>query len=137
MKVFVDADAFVAIMKYSDSNHDKALHQLDYLLSQSAEFLTSNYVFTEVVTVLSQRVGQSMAMQFIKIMRSTISPFTVRWVDQDIEDRALNIFTKQTFKNISFVDCTNMAIIQNDHLDQIFSFDSVYRKNNFTQSPYQ
>lgn len=55
--------------------------------------------------------------------------FTIRWVDEKIEEYALEIFAQQTSKNTSLVDCTNMAIIQRDGIDRIFSFDHIYGKN--------
>ncbi|MFA5995833.1 MAG: PIN domain-containing protein [Patescibacteria group bacterium] len=131
MKVFIDADALIAIMKHDDINHDKAFKCLEKLVQQEVIFLTSNYVFAEVVTVLSQRVSQASAKQFINIMRSTDSPFIVRWVDEIIADEAVTIFEQQTSKNVSFVDCVNMALVKIDNIDQIFSFDSVYKKNKF------
>ena len=48
------------------------------------------------------------------------------------EQTAIQIFKAQTSKNTSFVDCTNMAFMQQLNLDAIFSFDKVYRKNKFT-----
>lgn len=127
--ILVDADAFIALAKSDDSNHQKAQKQLKHLLAESVSFLTSNYVFSEVVTVLSQRVNHQAAVAFIETMRSTESLFTIRWIDSAIEERALEIFKKQTSKNVSFVDCTNMALMSYDYIDRIFSFDRIYNKN--------
>lgn len=129
MRIFVDADAFIALMKRDDSNHTIARQRLEKLLQHDHVFVTSNYVFSEVVTVLSQRVSHDAAMQFIETFNNPTSVFTVRWVDEDIEAQAIEIFSQQTSKNTSFVDCINMAIIQRDGVHRIFSFDQIYRKN--------
>ena len=36
---------------------------------------------------------------------------------------------EQTSKNVSFVDCINIAFIKEKHINGIFSFDSIYKKN--------
>ena len=129
-EMFVDSDIFVALAKEDDSNHRKAQSILDGLVRKSIRFLTSNYVFAETITVISQRVGRQQALSFIQTIKSPDSPFSFHWINEDIEKLALDIFAEQNSKNVSFVDCTNMAIIRRDHIDAIFSFDAIYRKNN-------
>jgi len=129
-KVFVDSDGFVALTKEDDANHTKALRLLEQTFKENPMFLTSNYVFSEVVTVLSQRVSHQAALQFIQTVKSS-SGYTIVWVDEDIEAEAINIFSSQLSKNTSFVDCTNMAIMKRENIDTIFSFDEVYKKNGF------
>lgn len=129
-EIFVDSDAFIALAKEDDSNHRKAQSILAQLVSKPIQFLTSNYVFAETITVISQRIGRQQALSFIQTMKSSNSSFSFRWINEDLEKLALDIFIKQNSKNVSFVDCTNMAIIHRDNIDTIFSFDAIYRKNN-------
>lgn len=129
--VFVDADAFVALAREDDTNHSHALRILQFLSRQSVGLITSNYVFAEAVTVISQRVGHQAALSFIEEVRSPESTIFIDWIYQEIESRAMQIFAKQTSKNVSFVDCTNMAILERGEIDHIFSFDAAYRKNGY------
>ncbi len=129
--VFVDSDAFVATLKEVDTTHKKALFLLDNLLQQSAILVTSNYVFSETITVLSQRMGHEAAVAYTKQMQSPSSFFLKEWVDESLEEAAIEIFKHQTSKNTSFVDCTNMVFMKRLNIDAIFSFDEVYRKNGF------
>jgi uncharacterized protein len=130
--ILVDADAFIALAKQDDVNHERAVQILTSALKKPFRFLTSNYVFAEVVTVLSQRVGHDAARAFIHEMKSPNSEFSLYWIDEDIENSAIEIFEDQTSKNVSFVDCTNIAIIRNAQLQGIFSFDKTYPKNNIS-----
>lgn len=57
--------------------------------------MTSNYVFAETVTVISQRVNHQAALSFIRETSSPASPLAVHWIDQT-EQQAIHIFTKQT-----------------------------------------
>lgn len=131
INVFVDSDAFIAFMKKDDTLHSKAVKYFKKLSDQDVHFLTSNYVFSEVITVASQRISRSAALQFIETVRSAQNPFDIRIVDQETNDLAVDIFQVQKSKNVSFVDCANMAIMTRYRLQAIFSFDMIYQKNGF------
>lgn len=128
----VDSDAFVALSKNDDSNSAKAQQILNILKLQKTKLYTSNYVFSESITVISKKVGYLAALSFIEVMKSSKNPFSFIWIDETIENMALEIFKQQTSKNVSFVDCTNMALLRHDQINAIFSFDESYRKNGFT-----
>lgn len=129
LTILVDSDAFVALTKKDDSNHEKAKRIFQVLHDKPVTFLTSNYVFSEVCTVLSQRVGHQMAVAFIDSMKSEDSVFVIEYITEDLETEAISIFKEQTSKNVSFVDCTNIAVIRKEAMDGIFSFDKSYGKN--------
>ena len=129
LTIFVDTDAFVALIKKNDSNHTKAKNIFQKLQGMSIEFATSNYVFSEAITILSQKVNHATAVRFIDAMLSSENIFNIKRADEAIEDVAINIFKDQTSKNISFVDCTNMAFVRKIGINGIFSFDKAYATN--------
>ena len=128
--IFIDSDVFVAFIKKDDSLHVPVRRVFQRLQEKQTVFCTSNYVFAEVVTVLSQRVSHELAVKFIEALHAPDADIEVQWVDIETEARAIGIFRRQTSKNVSFVDCVNMAIVQIHGIDAIFSFDAVYKKNN-------
>ena len=130
--ILVDTDAFIALVRLDDANHERAQRLFQALEKKSVTFCTSNYVFSEVLTVLSQRVGHSTAMEFARSIKSVHNPILVHWVNEEVENRALTIFEAQASKNVSFTDCTNMALLDRLTLEYIFSFDAVYRKNGYS-----
>lgn len=129
--IFVDSDVFVSVLRKDDSNHQKAKRLYLQLEKLNVSFATSNYVFAEVITVISQKIGHKIALEFISNMRSLDSIYNFIRVTPEIEEMAIEIFKKQTSKNVSFVDCTNMALIKHDNLTAIFSFDEIYKKNGY------
>lgn len=131
-KIFVDTDAFVALAVKNDANHEKAFPLLTLLRKKRVLFFTSNYVFAESITVISQRESHAAAVTFIENMQLSASPFQIKRADEALEEEALLRFKAQTSKNTSFVDCTNMVFMQQLHLNAIFSFDQVYRTNKLT-----
>ena len=130
-KIFVDADAFVALAREDDANHERAVSSLRYLIKQPTVFITSKYVFAESVTVISMHMGHAAAVRFIEAMQSDESIYLLQRTTDVIDEAAIQIFKEQTSKNTSFVDCTNMAFLKQFHMDAIFSFDGVYKKNGF------
>jgi len=129
LTIFVDTDAFVALIKKNDSNHIKAKNIFHKLQGIAIEFTTSNYVFSETITIVSQKINHPTAVRYIDAMLSSENIFDIKRVDETIEDLAISIFKDQTSKNISFVDCTNMAFVRKIGLNGIFSFDKAYTTN--------
>jgi predicted nucleic acid-binding protein len=119
IKIFVDADAFVALTVETDTNHEKARSLLNHLTVNPVLFLTSNYVFSESITIISQRATHQAAITFIAKMQSMESPFQIIRADENIEEEAIGVFKAQT----------SMVFMKRLDLDAIFSFDEVYRKN--------
>jgi len=82
------------------------------------------------VTVISQRIGHETAIQFIDTIMSNTSYIQILdgW---SVKEKAIEIFKRQTSKNISFVDCTNMAFLDGGQFQSIFSFDWAYKQNGY------
>lgn len=135
--ILVDSDAFIALAKEDDTNHQKAIKLLGELNNDEVNFITSNYVFSETVTVLSIRISHKAALDFIARIKSPQNPFSIKRVNEELEEKAIEIFKSQASKNTSFVDCTNIALCKEMKVDAIFSFDEVYRKNGLTAVEFQ
>lgn len=124
MTVFGDASAIVSFYDSSDSNHKKA--QKLAIQFSTDKFIISNFVFAEIVTILSQRMGKQPA---IIAGNELITAYTIVKLTTDIETLAWEIFKKQTSKNVSFVDCTTFALYQKGAFDKAFTFDNDFKPN--------
>jgi predicted nucleic acid-binding protein len=129
--IFIDADIFVASVRTDDTSHTPAKDLYQTLEGEPVTFVTSNYVFAEAVTVISQRVSHAAAIEFAHTVRSAQSPIRILWLDEAIAELALDIFAQQTSKNVSFVDCTTMALAERSSIDYIFSFDKVFKQRGY------
>jgi len=127
-KVFIDADAFVALVRVKDKNHRKAKRVYKYLKKKKASFFSSNTSLYEAVTVISQKISHKKAKEFLIKVHQGLS---VIFINPEREKRATFIFSKQISKNVSFFDCLNMAIMKELGIKEILSFDEDYKKNNF------
>lgn len=129
--ILIDADAFVALVKIDDANHQRAEDIYVALEDMSVEFYMTGYVFAEAVTVISQRISHEAAVQFIDTIKSSESSIQKLSDTREYENAAITLFKQQTSKNVSFVDCVNMAFLQAGGLEYIFSFDGAYKRNGF------
>lgn len=124
MTIFVDASAMVSVYDPKDPNYHQAQSLTQQFLNN--QVITSNFVFAEIVTILSQRVGKDDAILAGNFIRQH---FTIMELTTEIEDLAWEIFKKQTSKNVSFVDCTVFALYKKGVFDKAFAFDSDFAKN--------
>lgn len=127
--ILVDTDAIVALLNEQDANHRKALEVVNFLVRNSLLFVISNHVFGESLTVVSKKVGHKEAVDYLHQVKGGL--FEILRINEKLEDLAYNIFADQSSKNVSFIDCTNMAVLIRYRWNTIFSFDQVYPKNGF------
>ncbi len=128
LDILLDADGLVALMNSKHVNHEKAIQARKILLSRGTTWYISRYVVSEVATILSMRVSHKAAVRFLDDLKHS-SEVHVIDTNDDLEEETQKIFLEQVSKNISYVDCHNVALIRRYKLDGIFSFDEHYRKN--------
>lgn len=130
-KLLIDADVFVALKNISDINHKLALKIAKALSLAKIRLFTSDPALGEAITVISQNIGHSDAVEFAEEI--TKSNIEIVEIDGKLRQGGLSIFKKQTSKNTRFTDCLNMAILKKEKLSMIFSFDEHYKKNGFSR----
>jgi len=123
MKVFVDADAFVGLTIPTDAHHKTAVSLVKVLKDKKAQLFTSSDVLKEAATVISQRGSHKAAVEFLRKIISGEVDVTVIFVDEEINQRGIEIFTKQASKNVSVFDCTSFAVMEKYKIEHAFSFD--------------
>jgi len=128
-KLFIDADVLVALNDKSDNNHQKAVTLVSLVSVARTPLITSDPAFGEAITVISQNVSHKQAINFA--IGTLSSQTEIVEVNSGLRQQGLEIFEKQTSKNSRFTDSINMAIMKNEKLDTIFSFDEHYKKNGF------
>jgi len=124
MKILVDADALIALAKEDDVNHAKAVKIAQSL--QKETLYVTPLTIPEAVTVVSYRLSQKTASQFLKEAR--LRKLVELSLTSQVCFLADEIFLKQERRKTSWIDCLNVAMIKIHHLDGIFSFDKFYAK---------
>jgi len=124
MTIFFDASAAVSYFDVKDVNHAQALSLSSHFGEN--KIIISNYVFAEIVTIVSQNAGKDAAIDAGNYIRNN---FSIIRISPEAENLAWEIFKKQTSKNVSFVDCTTFALYQKGVFDKAFTFDKDFKIN--------
>lgn len=123
----VDTDAIIALLKLDDPHHKIASRLSAESKKKNVQFFLSQYTVAEVATVLSYKVSQTIAIQFLAGIHHF--DLTVIGATEAHFLKAEEVFVGQKKKGTSFFDCLNIALVQLSGFDGIFSFDKVYQKN--------
>jgi len=126
-EVLSDSDFFIALYKRDDTNHERALKLLEKLSEESWGLALSVWAYSEVATVLSQRVGQAAARNFMSDMES--SGARIIQTTDELFEKTQEVFKAQRSKNVSFTDAGNIALMRMVGFNSLVSFDEDYRKN--------
>lgn len=121
-RVFVDSNYLVAFFNAKDTLHHRAAVLAKKLESDKIIIVISNFIFLEVVTVLAQRVGKETAVwvgQYL-LENPKIKMFHI---DMTLQSDAWRIFQHIKNKNISFVDCSILALMQAEYISDLLTFD--------------
>jgi predicted nucleic acid-binding protein len=123
MKILVDTDFLIALIKIDDKNHLKTIDKVQKI--KEAKVFITPFTIPETVTVLSYKVSHIAAKNFLKTARNKFSELPL---NEEIIALADKIFLSQNKKGTSWIDCLNVALIKYYKLDGILSFDNFYLK---------
>lgn len=129
IRLFIDADAFIAIADTNDSNHVHAIELQKRIDHSDIRLYTSQYAIGEAITVISQHGGLQLAiLAGTAILTGNI---TIPNTTQVHMKYALSRMAEQTSKNSRLTDMINMALMDELKIDTIFSFDKHYAQNGY------
>ncbi len=125
-RVFVDTSSFVALQDENDPNHQKALGLARKVLEQKIQLYTSSEVVGETLTVVSRKLGKKQAEIFFQDFPE--SGVIEIFFDSELHQKTIKLFLQIAAKNISFIDCSNVIIMQSLNIKQIFALDQDFKK---------
>ncbi|MDP3103332.1 MAG: PIN domain-containing protein [Candidatus Methanoperedens sp.] len=126
MSLLIDTSALVAARNADDKNHNKALDIMTRALKgEFGKLYISDYIFDEAVTIAYIRTGNKNFANDIGIFART-KPIIFRFIEPIDFERAWEIYLQFQDKNFSFTDCTNIALMERNGIDTIFTYDSEF-----------
>jgi len=129
--VFIDTNAFVALIDTRDSRHQEATAiSEDLLANYRKPHLTTDYVLDETYTFLRLRVGHKEAIKFGESIKEG-KDIKVISLSQNLLDEAWELFKKYTDKEFSFTDCTSFVVMRKYGTTHAFSFDKHFSQAGF------
>ena len=126
--IFIDSNVIVAYKNQDDEFHSQAVDLVRRL--EDAEFgggLISDYNFSEILTVLLLRAGLKQATEVGDILLNSKNIEIAR-SDDLIFNKTYGIFRDQEKTKLSFVDCSNLAVMELYGIRKIATFDKEFKK---------
>jgi len=94
------------------------------------DFLTSDYILDETVTLLLVRHSHAAASDFLHTITASES-LRLEWVDSDRFHTAAEFFTGHGDKEWSFTDCVSFALMHDLKIEDSFTTDHHFRQAGF------
>ena len=123
--VFIDTSFLVALYNKRDALHEKAKLYAGCL--DKVHVVISNFILLESYTILSQRTSKQQAISFGNYVRR-YNPYSMFWIDRELEDEVWHTFTSIKDKNFSYVDASILAVMQKEGISHLLSFDQAFEK---------
>ncbi|MEM3390388.1 MAG: type II toxin-antitoxin system VapC family toxin [Thermoproteota archaeon] len=125
MAVFIDTGVFVALRNADDENHERSKELMRRALkAEFGRIYTSDYVIDEALTTALVRTRRlDLAVDIGRYIME--SPrITKLWTTKEVFETAWEKFMILKDKTLSFTDCTTLAHMEKNGINQVLSFDS-------------
>ncbi|MEE9164994.1 MAG: PIN domain-containing protein [Nitrospinota bacterium] len=130
-QIFVDTSGWYSIVDAKDPKNTAAVK---WFRNNSLPLLTTNYTFSETLTLIRYRLGHNAAITFGKKLKNSNSVALYR-VTEDEEKKAWLLFEKYSDKKFSFLDCISFAVMENLKIKEAFTFDKHFKQIGFRILP--
>lgn len=121
-RVFADANYFVALFNPADSLKAQALAVAQDISDSGITLVISNFIFLEIVTILSQKADRAISIGAGQYLLKN-KRIEIIHIDEQLHQQTWELFQKVDHKNISFVDCSTLVILQAENISRLLTFD--------------
>ena len=133
-KVFLDTSYLLALELTRDQNHEAATHHWQSIVPSRPSFVTTSYVFDEVVTYFNSRGQHEKAVQVGNSLLLSPSVEFVH-VDQSLFHEGWEHFQQHRNKDYSLTDCISFIIMKQLSIHIGFTFDGHFAQAGFEKAP--
>ena len=116
-KIFVDTSGFFAFLNQDDLHHEEAKAQFG-----SGSRVTSNYIFDELMTLLTARGQKDFSVSFGAELR-TGKDVKYHFLTLTEEEKSWQLYKKYRDHPLSFTDCTTLVLLREHRASKLLSFD--------------
>ena len=132
--VFVDTGAWMACADRADPAHLACRAARDATLDAGRILITTDFVVDETLTLIRFRLGLAAANAWWQQIDGSAR---LRWerVGSDRFERARSLFLQYRDKDLSFTDCTSMAVMRELKLKSVLTTDRHFQQVGFDVMP--
>lgn len=131
---FLDAAFVIALELSEDQHHDDAHDHWNGLTGNSISFVTTSYVFDEVVTFFNSRHLHSKA---VSVGTNLLKAPRIRLihVDEDLFYDGWEYFRQHQDKKFSLTDCISFVLMKRLEIVEALTFDKNFAQAGFKKLP--
>jgi predicted nucleic acid-binding protein len=132
--VFVDTGGWMACADGGDPAHATCRAARDGRLEGGHTLITTDFVIDETLTLIRFRLGLGAAKAWWQQIDGSVR---LRWerVENDRFERARHLFFQYRDKDLSFTDCTSIAIMRELKLTTVLTTDRHFQQMGFEVLP--
>lgn len=132
--IFLDTSYVIALELASDQNHRAALKHWRSAAKSLPLFITTSYVFDEIVTFFNSRGHHAKAIEIGNRLLSSPSIRLIH-VEEDLFQLGWSYFQKHKDKGYSLTDCLSFLVMEEFGTDTAFAFDKHFVQAGFKRVP--
>jgi predicted nucleic acid-binding protein len=133
-KLFLDTGYLIALEAADDQHHKIALAHWQNLKKSLYRFITTSYVFDEVVTFFNSRNFHAKAIEIGKLLLGSPSVNLVH-IDEALFHEAWRYFIQHSDKSYSLTDCASFVVMKRLRVQIALTFDQHYVQAGFERKP--
>ena len=133
-KVFADTSGWASLFLEKDSYHAKASTFITQWQQQSQNVVTTNYVLSELIVLLSSFRGQQRLaiLKFIETIRSA-NWIEIVHVGELLDKKAWQFLEKRLDKRWSLVDAVSFIVMQERGMTEALTADHHFEQAGFVR----
>jgi uncharacterized protein len=131
-ELFVDTSGWANLIDVSQPFHPLVAQIYQNARSQQRKIITTSYVITELVALLSSplRIPRPKAIAFIQGLKD--SPYVeVIYISKEIDTSAWELLTQRQDKEWSLVDCSSFVVMQQRKITEALTGDRHFEQAGF------
>lgn len=122
LNIFLDSNYLIGLFSIKDALHNQCLKLARQIQSGNHLLRGTNYVISEVITVLAQRAGKAVALEAGKYLLNQ-NKIGIIQQTKSHDQRTWLLFKKTRNKNISFVDASIITTMHYEGIKVLVTFD--------------
>ncbi len=132
MNIFADTSGWAHLFDSKQEHHQSAVSILNSLQLHNRQFITTNYVLTELVALLTSpmRFPRERVIHFVSEMKNSRFVRVVH-IDETLDADAWTLLTNRADKTWSLVDCSSFVIMQRQKLTEALTTDHHFAQAGF------
>ncbi len=125
--VFIDSSGLIAHFIESDPYHRRATGEIRRILKEGRSFLTTNYVFDEVISRVRRKTNPE---ETKKVGQAIFKSKVIKriYITEEMEENTWKLFVKYLDHELSFTDVTCLAVMRAHSIEEILTFDMEFEK---------